>query len=134
MQEIQYNPVAFDGVTPVLDVGDPSAAFLESVKFSTQGLKENFKSDMTQYLRNQEIEEKNLEKEMEDMKGLMDLSEKASKTYLNYQNQKTKKKLSEIWAVNFNAPVNIDEEKLAADYTAEEDAQAEVSQEVGEKL
>jgi hypothetical protein len=134
MQEIQYNPVAFDGVTPVLDVGDPSAAFLESVKFSTQGMKENFKSDMTQYLRNQEIEEKNLEKEMEDMKGLMDLSEKASKTYLNYQNQKTKKKLSEIWAVNFNAPVNIDEEKLAADYTAEEDAQAEVSQEVGEKL
>ena len=134
IEEIQYNPVAFQNVTPVLDVGDPSQSFLDSVRFSTQGMKENFKADMAQYLRNQDVEEKNMERRMEDMKGLMKLSSKATETYVKYQNQRTKQKLSEIWATAFQEGPNVDEEALYADYEADEKDQAETAQVVGEGL
>ncbi len=77
-QEIQYSPVAFDNITPVLDVGDPSEAFLNSVRFSTASMKDQYQAEMRQYQRNQDVENKNMERSMEEMKGLAELSDKAA--------------------------------------------------------
>ena len=133
-QEIQYSPVAFDNITPVLDVGDPSASFIESVRFSTASMKDQFRVDMNQYMANQKVEQANLERGMAEMKKLAEFSDKAAEKYTEYRNVKMKERLSEVWAENFNAPVNIDEDQLAAEYTADEQDQAETAQVVGEGL
>ena len=133
-QEIQYSPVQFNNITPVLDVGDPSASFIESVRFSTASMKDQFRVDMNQYAANQKVEQANLKRGMEEMKQLAKFSDKAAEKYTEYKNVKMKERLSDIWAENFNAPVNIDEDQLAADYSADEQDQAETAQVVGEGL
>jgi hypothetical protein len=133
-QEIQYSPVQFNNITPVLDVGDPSASFIESVRFSTASMKDQFRVDMNQYAANQKVEQANLKRSMDEMKKLSEFSEKAAEKYTEYKNVKMKERLSDIWAENFNAPVNIDEDQLAADYSADEQDQAETAQVVGEGL
>jgi hypothetical protein len=133
-QEQQYSPVSFDGIVPQLDVGDPSSAFLDSVRFARAGMEEQFKMDARQMEANQAVERANQKRYYEDLQGLAELSTKAADKFVEYKNQKTKEKLSQVWADAFVEGNDIDEEKLYADYNSDEQAQSETAQVVGEGL
>ena len=132
IEEIQYSPVAFDNIVPVLDVGDPSDSFMRSVQFSTNSLKEQFQADRDQFLQNVDVQNKNIDKDLKDLENLAELSSEAAKKFDKFRQERLDQKMSEIWATNFIEGADIDEEKLYAEYDSDEQAQTETAQVVGE--
>jgi hypothetical protein len=132
--EQQYNPVSFDGIVPVLDVGDPTSSFRAAVQFNVSGMRENQQSAFSQMQENQRIETANQERYYKELEGLASLSQKAANTFTAYKNEKTKERLSELWSTAFIEGGNVNEEQLYADYDADEKDQAETTQVIGEGL
>tara|TARA_B100000530_G_scaffold77341_1_gene46376 strand:- start:6361 stop:8727 length:2367 start_codon:yes stop_codon:yes gene_type:complete len=133
-QEQQYSPVSFDGIVPQLDVGDPSGAFLDSVRFARAGMEQQFEMDLRRRSANQKVKQANEDRYYKELEGLSELSVKAFETFVNYKNQKTKERMSQVWADAFVEGADINEDKLYADYNTDEQAQSETAQVVGEGL
>ena len=89
-QEQQYSPVSFEGIVPQLDVGDPSSAFLESVKMVGAGMRENYEVARQAMRDNQKVERENQERQMKELEALAGLAPKAGETYTKFSNQRTK--------------------------------------------
>ena len=110
-EQLNYQPVSFEGIVPRLDVGDPSQSFVASMQGAIAGEEAN----LQQMARNAEIENVNLKTKLDGLQSLAQFSGKAFETYTKISNQNLKSRLAEVWAENFNNPEAIDIQPYEAD-------------------
>jgi len=122
-EQLNYQPVSFEGIVPVLDVGDPSQAFARSLQGAIQGEQAN----LNQMQRNAEIESKNLEKKLEGFNKLAAFSQKAYQTYREIDNAVLKNELAELFAETYNRD-DISTEQFDKDETDAAQVQNEVQE------
>lgn len=94
MEQLNYQPVSFQGIVPQLDVGDPSPSFVASMQGALAGEQAN----LQQMARNAQIENANLKTKLDGLQSLAQISGKAYETYVNISNQNLKNRLAEKFA------------------------------------
>ena len=108
-QAINYSPVAFNNIVPVLDIGDPSQEFLESMS----GVEAALRAEGEQIQRDSKVIQANVAQRNADVQGLISLTQKGAKLYGEEKNRQLKSRLSEIWAENFNKDPDTDQDWAA---------------------
>jgi len=137
-EQSNYSPVSFGNIVPQLDVGDPSQSFLNSMKnfMSSQDaqmgmLQKNEATELRNIANYGNVEQQNIKSYYKGLEDIIGMSQNALKmggeVYLKQQEEKA----ANIWAENFNKPVEIDDAKLYAEYEADEINVAETQQAVG---
>ena len=126
MEQLNYQPVSFQGIVPQLDVGDPSQSFVASMQGAIAGEQAN----LQQMARNAQVENANLKTKLDGLQALSQFSGKAYETYVNISNQNLKNRLAEVWAEGRKNYKNTDIKPYEQD---EKEAIAD-QQQVGEAL
>ena len=116
MEQLSYQANQFEGIVPVLDVGDPTPSLIES--YSTTATDQN--SILTQMQKNADIEAGNLDTRLKGIESLVKFSNTAIKETTKLKNQAVKKEAAEIWAESFNNFKEPSQESLSDFYTDEE--------------
>ena len=130
MEQINYQPTSFEGIVPVLDVGDLSA----SLSTANQYLVEDQQSALSQIQENNRRDAENLEVKLKGLQDLTKFSQTAAESYIDVRNQQLKSELSDVWAQEFAKEADIDQEALSADYSKTEQEQQELEQDVNQTL
>ena len=121
-EQLNYQPVSFQGIVPQLDVGDPSQSFVNSMQNIISGEEAN----LSQMQRNAEIESRNLNVKLKGLESLSQFSEKAFETYTKISNENLKNRLAEIFVENKNNP-NLDYSEFEADEKEAVDTETDMS-------
>lgn len=119
MEQVSFQQQQFQGIVPVLDVGDPSASLVEA----QSNLVSDQQARLGQLQRDATVQMQNAEQYANDLKQLGELSQKAAKTFKEVSNSQTKKKAAEVWAEaynNYEAPEQIALGKEYADAEKEQ--------------
>ena len=126
MEQVQFQQQQFQGIVPVLDVGDPS----ESLASAQSQLVSDQNDRLGQLQRDSDSAIKNTESAIKGLQDLASLSKTASETFVNYSRQQTKKEASAVWAeaiANFESP---EIELEGENYKKQEQEQAQLEQNV----
>jgi len=126
MEQVSFQQQQFQGIVPVLDVGDASA----SLASAQSQLVSDQQDRLGQLQRDATVQQQNAEQFAKELNELGDLSKKAAATYVNYKNQQTKKEAAAVWAeniANFEAP---EIQAAGAAYKEQEKAQANLETKV----
>ena len=126
MEQLNYQAQQFEGIVPVLDVGDPSESLASAYQYTG--------ADQTAILNrmreDQEIESRNLGQKIKGFEDIMKFSQTAVKQANEMKNQQTKQEAAAVWAEaynNFEAP---DQKELADSYTKLEKEAVDASTDV----
>ena len=130
MEQLNYQPVSFQGIVPQLDVGDPSQSFVASMQGAIAGEQAN----LQQMARNAQIENANLKTKLDGLQSLAQISTKAYETYVNISNQNLKNRLAEVWAENFNQTEPPDIKEYEADEAEAKSTQQKMGEGMSETL
>jgi hypothetical protein len=130
MEQLNYQPVSFQGIVPQLDVGDPSQSFVASMQGAIAGEQAN----LQQMARNAQVENMNLKTKLDGLQSLAQFSGKAFETYVNISNQNLKNRLAEVWAENFNQTEQPDIKEYEADEAEAESTQQKMGEGMSETL
>jgi len=128
MEQLNYQPVSFQGIVPQLDVGDPSQSFVASMQGAVAGEQAN----LQQMARNAQVENMNLKTKLDGLQSLAQISGKAYETYVNISNQNLKNRLAEKFAQGqkdgYENYRNIDIKPYEQDEKEASDAQQQVGE------
>jgi hypothetical protein len=130
MEQLNYQPVSFQGIVPQLDVGDPSQSFVASMQGTIAGEQAN----LQQMARNAQVENMNLKTKLDGLQSLAQFSGKAFETYVNISNQNLKNRLAEVWAENFNQTEPPDIKEYEADEAEAKSTQQKMGEGMSETL
>jgi hypothetical protein len=126
MEQLNYQAQQFEGIVPVLDVGDPSESLASAYQYTG--------ADQTAILNrmreDQQIEQRNLDQKIKGFEDIMKFSQTAVKQVNEMKNQQTKDEAAAVWAEaynNFEAP---DQKELADSYTKLEKEAVDASTDV----
>ena len=126
MEQLNYQAQQFEGIVPVLDVGDPSESLASAYQYTG--------ADQTAILNrmreDQSIESRNLDQKIKGFTDIMKFSATAVKEANKMKNQRTKDEASAVWAEaynNFEAP---DQKELADSYSKLEKEAVDASTDV----
>jgi hypothetical protein len=126
MEQLNYQAQQFEGIVPVLDVGDPSESLASAYQYTG--------ADQTAILNrmreDQQIEQRNLDQKIKGFEDIMKFSQTAVKQANEMKNQQTKQEAAAVWAEaynNFEAP---DQKELANSYTKLEKEAVDASTDV----
>ena len=119
MEQLSYQANSFEGIVPVLDVGDPSASLIESYR----GQQEDQTSILNRMKNDSIIEQRNLRTQQKGFEDLMKFSNAAVTKYGEFKRQEKKQEASKIWAEAYNNADSPEEIKLAEEYQKTVDAQ-----------
>ena len=89
MEQVQYQQQQFQGIVPVLDVGDAS----QSLTMAQAQPIDDAKEALAQLGRDASVINANAETAANELVGLAELSQKAAKTAIDFKNQQTERKL-----------------------------------------
>ena len=126
MEQLNYQAQQFEGIVPVLDVGDPS----ESLASAYQATGADQTAILNRMREDQSIESRNLNQKIKGFTDIMEFSATAVKEANKMKNQRTKDEASAVWAEaynNFQAP---DQKELAASYSKLEKEAVDASTDV----
>ena len=129
-EQLNYQPVSFQGIVPQLDVGDPSQSFVASMQGAIAGEQAN----LQQMVRNAEVEDMNLKTKLDGLQSLAQFSGKAFETYTQISNQNLKSRLAEVWAENFNNTEPPDIKEYEADEAEAKSTQQKMGEGMSETL
>jgi hypothetical protein len=130
MEQLNYQPVSFQGIVPQLDVGDPSQSFVASMQGAIAGEQAN----LQQMARNAQVENMNLKTKLDGLQSLAQFSGKAFETYTKISNQNLKNRLAEVWAENFNQTEPPDIKEYEADEAEAKSTQQKMGEGMSETL
>ena len=137
-EQSTYSPVSFGNIVPQLDVGDPSQSFLNSMKnfMSSQDaqmsmLQKNESTELRNIANYGDVEQQNIKSYYKGLEDIIGMSQNALKMGGQLYVKQREEKAANIWAENFNKPVELDDAKLYAEYEADEINVAETQQAVG---
>ena len=137
-EQSNYSPVSFGNIVPQLDVGDPSQGFLNSMKnfMSSQDaqmgmLQKNESTELRNIANYGNVEQQNIKSYYKGLEDIIGMSQNALKMGGEVYVKQQQEKAANIWAENFNKPIELDDEKLYAEYEADEVNVAETQQAVG---
>lgn len=121
MENLNYNPVSFQGIVPVLDVGDPSASLASAYQYSL--------TDQNAILNRMKdsaaVEQRNMETKMKGFQDLMKFSQSAVKEVTKIKNEQTKQEAANVWAEAYNNYEAPEQVALAEEYGQQEQQQNE---------
>ena len=126
MEQLNYQAQQFEGIVPVLDVGDPS----ESLASAYQYTGADQSAILNRMKEDQSIESRNLNQKIKGFEDIMKFSKTAVKEVAKMKNQQTKDEASAVWAEaynNFEAP---DQKELAESYSKLEKEAVDASTDV----
>ena len=113
MEQLNYQAQQFEGIVPVLDVGDPSESLAAAYQYS--GADQS--AILNRMKEDQAIQSRNLDQKIQGFEDIMKFSATAVKEVSKMKNQQTKDEASAVWAEAYNNYEAPSQKELADSYT-----------------